>query len=282
MISYIYDLYFRIIHKVAKLNPSLFTNNPYLTNSNISKIVDVTVSGKEEKWDLSELLKAKSIFVNSERLEELLCIIKDSPNCEYIFAGNSDRNIYEIKPEIPASIKSLFVQNSFIENNEKIRPLPIGIENIDYARNGFKWTMRRRIFKPERKVLIGPFGPTNPTRKILIESYGRKSKYHLKVDFPTNPFLYAKLHRKHMFTLCPNGNGQDTHRVWESIYRGSWPILEENSWSRLIAERYPVILIPSLANQEDIIKLVSDEKYKSKPPLVDSLFMDFWKNLIKK
>jgi hypothetical protein len=77
------------------------------------------------------------------------------------------------------SIKSIYVQNSFIENDEKIHPLPIGVENIDYARNGFKWTMRRRILKSERKVLIGPFGPTNPARKTLIDSYSRKSKYHL-------------------------------------------------------------------------------------------------------
>ena len=31
--------------------------------------------------------------------------------------------------------------------------------------------------------------------------------------------------RNHLFVLCPRGNGVDTHRVWETLYMGSIPIL---------------------------------------------------------
>jgi hypothetical protein len=34
--------------------------------------------------------------------------------------------------------------------------------------------------------------------------------------------------RNHLFVLCPRGNGVDTHRVWETLYMGSIPIVKKH------------------------------------------------------
>ncbi len=34
--------------------------------------------------------------------------------------------------------------------------------------------------------------------------------------------------KSHDFVLCPRGNGLDTHRLWETLYMGSIPILKRN------------------------------------------------------
>jgi len=34
--------------------------------------------------------------------------------------------------------------------------------------------------------------------------------------------------RSHKFTLCPRGNGVDTHRIWEALYMGCIPIVIRN------------------------------------------------------
>ncbi len=34
--------------------------------------------------------------------------------------------------------------------------------------------------------------------------------------------------RNHKFVICPEGNGIDTHRLWETIYMGSIPIVQTN------------------------------------------------------
>jgi hypothetical protein len=34
--------------------------------------------------------------------------------------------------------------------------------------------------------------------------------------------------RNHTFVLCPRGNGVDTHRLWETLYMGSIPIVKRN------------------------------------------------------
>jgi hypothetical protein len=31
--------------------------------------------------------------------------------------------------------------------------------------------------------------------------------------------------RNHTFTICPRGNGVDTHRLWETLYMGGIPIV---------------------------------------------------------
>ena len=34
--------------------------------------------------------------------------------------------------------------------------------------------------------------------------------------------------RNHEFVLCPRGNGVDTHRLWETLYMGSIPIVKND------------------------------------------------------
>ena len=34
--------------------------------------------------------------------------------------------------------------------------------------------------------------------------------------------------KAHHFVLCPRGNGLDTHRLWETLYMGSIPIVKKN------------------------------------------------------
>jgi len=275
------DMHFRLIHKIAKKCPVFFSNYPLLSSLNFSKIVKLNLPADEENWRHEDIKTAKSIFVQSEKLETLLNILKIESVCQFILCGNSDRNIFELDVEIPASVKTIFIQNSFILNNYKIQPLPIGIESISYARNGFKWTMKRSKFKTIKKLLVGPFGPTNKIRSDVLHAYNLESEKHVRVDFPMSPLRYAKIHRKFAFTLCPRGNGEDTHRVWESLYRGSWPILERNNWSIKIAEKYPVILVDSILDGKAIFSEVSKAIYSKPPTLIPSLFLPYWKELIE-
>jgi len=275
------DMHFRLIHKIAKKCPVFFSNYPLLSSLNFSKIVKLNLPADEENWRHEDIKTAKSIFVQSEKLETLLNILKIESVCQFILCGNSDRNIFELDVEIPASVKTIFIQNSFILNNYKIQPLPIGIESISYERNGFKWTMKRSKFKTIKKLLVGPFGPTNKIRSDVLHAYNLESEKHVRVDFPMSPLRYAKIHRKFAFTLCPRGNGEDTHRVWESLYRGSWPILERNNWSIKIAEKYPVILVDSILDDKAIFSEVSKAIYSKPPTLIPSLFLPYWKELIE-
>jgi hypothetical protein len=58
------------------------------------------------------------------------------------------------------------------------------------------------LFKDASYVTIGNAVPTIEGRRVFLEEI-----------------------RNHKFVLCPRGNGIDTHRLWETLYMGSIPIV---------------------------------------------------------
>ena len=43
--------------------------------------------------------------------------------------------------------------------------------------------------------------------------------------------------------ICPPGNGKDTHRMWESLYFGAIPVVEDSVMNRYFSNFFPVVLI---------------------------------------
>ena len=88
-----------------------------------------------------------------------------------------------------------------------------------------------------------------------------------------------------MFVICPEGNGIDTHRVWEALYLRSIPIIQKNQISNfLIKANLPIMILNnwsdlSKLNEIDLLKI-----YRSKKKLFSNkyLFQNYWKKKIKK
>lgn len=45
------------------------------------------------------------------------------------------------------------------------------------------------------------------------------------------------------FVLCPEGNGVDTHRLWEVLYMGGVPVVKSNPALNEIFERLPIVVL---------------------------------------
>lgn len=56
---------------------------------------------------------------------------------------------------------------------------------------------------------------------------------------------YLKSMRQNNFTICPEGNGVDTHRLWETIYMGGIPIVLRNNYLPKALNHLPVIQLDS-------------------------------------
>lgn len=64
---------------------------------------------------------------------------------------------------------------------------------------------------------------------------------------------YLSRLRSSNFTLCPEGNGIDTHRLWETLYMGGIPIVKSNSAIDSLVSDLPVLVVQSwnhVLNQE--------------------------------
>jgi hypothetical protein len=49
--------------------------------------------------------------------------------------------------------------------------------------------------------------------------------------------------RKQSYVLCPEGNGVDTHRIWETLYLGGIPIILSSNVLNPLLSELPVLII---------------------------------------
>ena len=64
-----------------------------------------------------------------------------------------------------------------------------------------------------------------------------------------------------VFVLCPWGNGFDTHRIWETLYSGSIPVIKKHKTFEYL-EGLPALFID---NYEDLLDIVDFFSTNSDP-----------------
>jgi hypothetical protein len=86
--------------------------------------------------------------------------------------------------------------------------------------------------------------------------------------------------RSSKFVFCPRGNGIDTHRIWETLYMGSIPIVKYERSHHLFTD-LPILFIKDWNEvNEDFL----NEKYEeiiNKDWNIDKLKIGYWTDFIK-
>lgn len=226
---------------------------------------------------------ASTVYVHSDQLAEVLA---DPPNGwrpRVVIAAGSDREFHEIPSGIPNSARALFLQNSFISDNNRIFTLPIGLEDASIGINGVP-----SLFKPPRaetlraRVLIGPYSDTHPVRaKTLAAFLNVPGPWDVQVaPLPTRELDRAM--RKYTHVLALRGNGVDTHRVWEAVYRGSRPIVANDAWSSSLCSMGAPLEVVDDLRPETLSAVVHSEATVSRlrPQDIPYMWMPYWESRI--
>ena len=178
--------------------------------------------------------------------------------------------------------KKCFSQNLII-NKKNYHFIPIGLENSKFHNNGdIKDFLRLRKVKLEKKprILFG-FKNTNPKRVQLKHQFKK-----LKITDETNgwnSFFYRRILLNYMFVICPEGNGIDTHRMWEALYLRTIPIIKKNMISDYIKKaKVPVLILNKWSDLSKFDEKQLQKFYFSKKKLFNNryLFQDYWKKRI--
>lgn len=85
-----------------------------------------------------------------------------------------------------------------------------------------------------------------------------------------SPDNFYKNIGKFKFVICPEGNGVDTHRLWETIYSKGIPILEENEDMRQKVGSLPILWTIdyselTLEYLEEQYKFIMEEEFDFSP-----------------
>ncbi len=258
---------------------------PYLSGDAFAQLCDVQFKkprfqGKEP--NLNEIKNAQVIFVPSEHLQEVLSTYKGVLKPKVILTGNSDYEFHTIPEDIPRTVELLLLQNSFISDGKKIVTLPIGIENLRWGVNGHPRLMTPSLVNLDQpSLMVGPFGPTHKIRELVLKEFSETQGPWEVIRERITPQQYAKVMARHGFVAAVRGNGEDTHRLWESLYRGRLPILIENSWSNSLRKlNLPLNFVESWDPNQ--VQKILNKSYLSafNPNHYEALWMPFWRKTI--
>lgn len=210
-------------------------------------------------------------------------------------------------------IHHIFAQNSTLSTHPKVTQLPIG---VDFHTLGFGKTSGKQAFGEgltssldQQTILIGckalqetrlmkvcsdfhlndttKNGGNNmhhkfgETRRDIYE----KNKNNPNIDFFPDRMPRTDLWKKkaqYLFSICPIGNGMDTHRVWEDLYMEIIPIVKSTPLDPMYS-MFPIVIVHDWneITAENLEKWFIEKKDMFKSCAVkEKLTQGYWLSLI--
>jgi len=166
-------------------------------------------------------------------------------------------------------LKALGIRLVFSTNCQHLRGvshcLPIGLTNLC---NDSPEHLVLGNTEPFIEILSSPLMPETFTNSVLMAFNTHTAQKHREKVFQlfqTNKdtnfvsfdisaagrIQYLRSIHSHDFVLCPRGNGRDTHRLWESLYLGSIPIVKSGDLPKKLLEKFPVWIVSNWAEATD-------------------------------
>lgn len=258
-------------------------NSPYLSGDTFAHMCQMYIAENDLRKPhiQNQIIASKIIFVEGHCFEEFIKEYGDLLLDKILLSGNSDQNFPNV-PFFPMPPKMVFCQNNASKNNVFFRTLPLGIENIKLVRSGFK-----SLHKPRNKftfywrILIPPMSISNSVRsEIIVQAKNLPHIFDVHEGFRSKP-EYFRLVRKYKFVFVCEGNGYDTHRLWEVLYQNSFPILIKSNWSDTLSHlELPILIIDSISKLDTSILENHFAKFgRFEPRDYQVLWAPYWKNL---
>lgn len=265
------------------------TSSPYLSGDGFRMLCKHFYEGETRRFfDPLAVKQNELVFCEAWHLREfLLGPALGLRNTFSVISHNGDCSIDETIPGIlPKNLKHLFSQNVLVRD-ERIIPLPIGLENKRLHYNGiirdFDALRRKAIEKRPRILSAFTLGNNAKARGEALQ--------HLSAT-PLNDTIgrinsraYRKVAATYMFIASPPGNGADCHRTWEAMYLGSVPIVLRSKLTESFHEiGLPMLLVSSyeeisVLNEAKLAEIYAQNRQQF---LSKALWMDFWAEKINR
>lgn len=207
-------------------------------------------------WDKSNLVffedlppywfNPKLLFLNTEDVDELMNHLHKFQNPFILLTHNSDTNVTEKYVPLCEHPKLIrwYTQNLCIQH-PRVRFLPIGFANPIWPHGNYEMLTQIRSTLGEKMIPFYANFLVETNRKAREECLEKIEEKGIYV-FPRSPApIYLDQLSKSIFCICPEGNGIDTHRFWESLYLLTVPIVLRNPLTENLSHDYPCILLDS-------------------------------------
>lgn len=225
------------------------------------------------------------VYCKTDHLKFLILELEKYENDNYnyiLITHNSDGNIVRENPRefdlglktIPKNIKKWYAQNVFNVIDDRMCPIPIGLENSNWLQSEYKRNMllevidKREIFNKCKLIYINLNVDNNQLDRTPIYRYYKNNEF-VTVLNNKNGDDFVKFRNdliRHKFSICAFGNGVDTIRVMESLLLKTIPIVRNVACFRHFKEKYdwPLFIVDDYnnLNYDDLNNFYENNKNK--------------------
>ena len=198
-----------------------FTYSPYTKSQDDYDNLPNTI-------DLIALKDVNRVYTHTMYAKQLFDVLRDINKKFIVITHNSDVNI-DFSP--PDNVIKWFSQNVNIIH-DRIKSIPIGLENdrwFPFLHKREKMSLKLKQPKVYKNLLyVNHNIATNIIERLKpYQLFENKSWVTTEKGVNGDKFdEYLDNIYNHKFVVCPRGNGLDTHRLWETLYMGSIPIVK--------------------------------------------------------
>ncbi|AGE51387.1 exostosin [Paramecium bursaria Chlorella virus CvsA1] len=269
-----------------KLAELTLESDDFITSDKLFKLCKRITGAKYIKTDFIKFRQYQYIVSNCGWRDDTNVVFLE--NTPVLVTGHSDYDISEREIDIIRlpNIRAWFCQNRNIQH-PKVRAFPLGITNKDEPNS----EIHRIIGNTDRILEVSKTSKEiknlvymNITVKNFPEE--RQRIVDLYSDKPWVTVGKGEVseegHRKflediysHKFCFAPRGNGIDSHRLWESLYLRTIPIVKKC----VAMEQFYDLPILFVDNWDNITEEYLNEQYDiimNKDYNLDKLKIDYW------
>ena len=237
---------------------------------------------------------ASIIFCKTDPLLQEFDRLKNLNKKIILLTGNSDYPITENHVrQAPKNLVRLYGQNVLCNDNRFV-PVPMGLESSVICRRGFDHGVYydrskelqdllithtdedKNINRAENLIYSNFTIRTNPIHRQAVHDFAQNVDFITSGERKSTPDFHQSI-LDHKITLCPAGNGLDTHRLWEVLYLNRVPLTifaDQKSWqgsSDILPNNKEYAIYKKLYSQLPIIMLDRIEDLQNKN-LIENLY----------
>ena len=273
------------------------TNNPrpssypYISSDSFRALAD-HIFDSHNTFNPENVKAGDIVSVGNDSMNRYIETIHPRIKQKYVLIGLNENTSHgeELAKKLDEKIIRLYIED-VVYKNEKIIPVPIGLESLHIHVNGVNSLFDKLIKKikktpPKRKNRIFFYFSvdTNP------EERGPTKKYFLQHPLAetVEKFLPSHLHLRkiidYKLIASPPGRTVESSRTWEALYLKTVPIVKDFSCMQYFKSLgLPIWIVKDWHELDGITEGDISKKYNEliSAANFESLYMDFWIKKIK-
>ena len=234
----------------------------------------------ENDWSA---IQPKSLFIYPEPGLLEAVVTRCTPRLIVVHNGDNQVNYDVLIPFLEKNpCTHAWIQNNTV-SHVRIRSIPIAEQNRMWRGGSTTWEPTVTTYRSAERscdFLYTWCSETHPDRAVWMAEAKRLRVAMPNLDLfparqPKEDYIEAMVSAKAV--VCPRGNGLDTHRAWETLYKGAWAIVPDNQHTRCLLEEYPSLPLIPLSSPAALPAIQAPTELPS--PFHPMLLRHFWKTL---